>query len=172
MNYRAGGVFVAVMGASCLIPALAGAFNDGTPSASAATSIRIEGKRASNKQLDHWIVDSLKVMKANEIPGSYQSIHRNIIRESGGNPKICNYTDVNADNGVPSCGLLQIIQPTFDAHKLPQSAYDKAGVKADADDRFDPVTNIVTACAYAWSRYPNGLQIKGKPGIDGVKGPY
>lgn len=140
--------------------------------ANATAEPRINGKPASNKQLDGWIRGALKVMAQEGIPGTYESVHRNIIRESGGNPSICNNTDINARNGVPSCGLLQVIPPTFEAHKLPQSAYDRAGVNADAKDRFDPVANIVTACAYAWSRYPNGLQIKGQQGINGVDGPY
>ena len=58
------------------------------------------------------------------------------------------------------------IRPTFEAHKLPQSAYDRAGVEADANNMTDPVANIVTACAYAWSRYPD------RGGIDGINGAY
>lgn len=106
--------------------------------APAAAVSRLNGKPASSKQLDGWIRDALKVMEQQDIPGTYQGVHRNIIRESGGNPTICNTTDINARNGTPSCGLLQTIRPTFDAHKLPQSAYDRAGVKADADDMTDP----------------------------------
>ena len=121
------------------------------------------GGVATGRQLDQWINDARKVMKREGIPGSYDGIHRNIIRESGGNPRICNDSDVNAKNGIPSCGLLQVIPPTFEANKLPQSAYDSAGVKADADDRMDPVSNIVTACNYAAHRYGS---------IDRVSGPY
>ena len=133
---------------------------------SATASSRINGKPASDKQLDHWIRQALKVMAQENIPGTYQGIHKNVIRESGGNPDICNDWDINARNGVPSCGLLQVIPPTFEAHKLPQSAYDKAGVKANANRLTDPVANLVTACAYAWSRYP------GKGGIDGIDSAY
>lgn len=129
-------------------------------------STQVENKAYDDPQLDAWISQARKVMKQEGIPGTHANIKRNIMRESGGNPKICNHTDINARNGVPSCGLLQVIAPTFEAHKLPQSAYDRAGVKANANDRFDPVTNIVTACAYAWSRYP------GKGGIDGINEAY
>lgn len=135
----------------------------GTPAAAVS---RLNGKPASSKQLDGWIRDALEVMEQENIPGSYQGIHRNVIRESGGNPTICNTTDINARNGTPSCGLLQTIRPTFEAHKLPQSAYDRAGVEADANNMTDPVANIVTACAYAWSRYPD------RGGIDGINGAY
>ena len=68
-----------------------------------------------------------------------------------------------ARRGTPSCGLLQVIKPTFEAHKLPQSAYDRAGVKADANDMTDPVANLVTASHYAAGRYGS---------IDKVNGPY
>ena len=52
------------------------------------------------------------------IPGSYDGIKRNIIRESGGNPNAVNNWDINAQNGTPSKGLLQTIQPTFDAYHV------------------------------------------------------
>jgi len=118
---------------------------------------------ASDKELEGWIRAALCVMDQQGIPGSYDGVHRNLIRESGGNPGICNTTDINYINGVPSCGLLQVIPTTYDANKLPQSAYDRAGVKADANDRFDPVANLVTACNYAAHRYGS---------IDNVWGAY
>lgn len=167
MKSRKGtGVVVAFVGFASL-GIIGSAVNSFLPQqANASAESRINGKPASNKQLDGWIREALKVMSQENIPGTYEGVHRNIIRESGGNPSICNHEDINARNGIPSCGLLQVIPPTFEAHKLPQSAYDRAGVDADADDRFDPVANIVTACAYAWSRYP------GKGGIDGINEAY
>ncbi|MGW5433802.1 transglycosylase SLT domain-containing protein, partial [Streptomyces sp. NPDC004059] len=36
--------------------------------------------------LDGWIKQSLAIMKAKGIPGSYEGLKRNIMRESGGNP--------------------------------------------------------------------------------------
>lgn len=130
------------------------------------SSVKVENKAYGNEQLDIWISEARKVLQRESIPGTHANIKKNVIRESGGNPRVCNDWDVNARNGVPSCGLLQVIPPTFEAHKLPQSAYDDAGVKANANDRFDPIANIVTACAYAWSRYP------GKDGINGINEAY
>jgi RHS repeat-associated protein len=49
--------------------------------------------------------------------------------ESGGNRDICNRTDINAQLGHPSCGLVQVIQPTFDvyrSHQLPDKLTDPA----------------------------------------------
>ncbi len=82
-------------------------------------------------------------MKAKGIPGSYEGLHRNIMRESGGDPNVSNDWDINAVNGTPSKGLLQVIQPTFDA-------YHVAGTP---DNLTDPVANITAAANYAADRY-------------------
>ncbi|AIA07568.1 transglycosylase SLT domain-containing protein [Streptomyces noursei] len=93
--------------------------------------------------LDGWIRQSLDIMKSKGIPGSYEGLHRNIMRESSGNPNAVNGWDVNAQNGIPSKGLLQVIQPTFDT-------YHVAGT---ADKLTDPVANITAAANYAAHRY-------------------
>ncbi|WP_353946611.1 transglycosylase SLT domain-containing protein [Streptomyces sp. HUAS MG91] len=93
--------------------------------------------------LDGWIRESLDIMKAKGIPGSYEGLHRNIMRESSGNPNAENGWDVNAQNGIPSKGLLQVIQPTFDA-------YHVAGT---ANNLTDPVANITAAANYAADKY-------------------
>jgi len=93
--------------------------------------------------LDGWIREARAIMQKHHIPGSYDGIKRNIIRESGGNPNIANNWDVNAQKGTPSKGLLQVIQPTF----------DKYHVEGTANKLTDPVANIVAACNYAADRY-------------------
>ncbi|WP_275461574.1 transglycosylase SLT domain-containing protein [Streptomyces noursei] len=93
--------------------------------------------------LDGWIRQSLDIMKSKGIPGSYEGLHRNIMRESSGNPNAVNGWDVNAQNGIPSKGLLQVIQPTFET-------YHVAGT---ADKLTDPVANITAAANYAAHRY-------------------
>ncbi len=93
--------------------------------------------------LDGWIHHALAIMHKHHIPGSYEGIHRNIMRESSGNPHAINLWDVNAKNGVPSKGLLQVIPPTFDS-------YHVAGTSKNI---YDPVANIVAACNYAADRY-------------------
>ncbi|MFB6435534.1 transglycosylase SLT domain-containing protein [Streptomyces sp. NPDC056411] len=99
-------------------------------------------KRYANN-LDGWIRESLDIMKAKRIPGSYEGLHRNIMRESSGNPNAVNDWDINAINGIPSKGLLQVIQPTFDR-------YHVAGT---ANKLTDPVANITAAANYAADRY-------------------
>ncbi|MFE2289403.1 transglycosylase SLT domain-containing protein [Streptomyces sp. NPDC059443] len=93
--------------------------------------------------LDGWIKEALFIMKKEGIPGTYAGIHRNIMRESSGNPMAINNWDINAKNGIPSKGLLQVIQPTF-------AAYHVKGTKFDL---YDPVANIVAACNYAADKY-------------------
>ncbi|MER5769950.1 transglycosylase SLT domain-containing protein [Streptomyces sp. NPDC001985] len=103
--------------------------------------------------LDGWIREALSIMKKEGIPGSYDGLHRNIMRESSGNPRAINNWDINAINGVPSKGLLQVIQPTF-------NAYHVAGTPFDL---YHPVANIVAAANYAADRYGS---------IDNVFGAY
>ncbi|MFI8345757.1 transglycosylase SLT domain-containing protein [Streptomyces sp. NPDC085596] len=93
--------------------------------------------------LDGWIRQSLDIMHAKGIPGSYHGLHKNIMRESSGNPRAINGWDINAINGVPSKGLLQVIPPTFSTYH----------VKGTSWNIYDPVANITAAANYAAHRY-------------------
>ncbi|MCM2414930.1 transglycosylase SLT domain-containing protein [Streptomyces sp. RKAG290] len=93
--------------------------------------------------LDGWIDEALSIMKDKGIPGTYEGLHRNIMRESSGNPNAMNGWDVNAINGVPSIGLLQIIKPTFDAYH----------VSGTPHSQYDPVANLTAAANYAADKY-------------------
>ncbi|WP_393056537.1 transglycosylase SLT domain-containing protein [Streptomyces sp. LN549] len=93
--------------------------------------------------LDGWIKESLAIMKSKGIPGTYDGLHRNIIRESSGNPNAINDWDINAINGVPSIGLLQIIKPTFDAYHVGGTPHTQ----------YDPVANITASANYAADKY-------------------
>jgi hypothetical protein len=103
--------------------------------------------------LDGWIRESLAIMAQRGIPGTYNGIYRNIMRESGGNPNAINLWDSNAAKGTPSKGLLQVIAPTFEAYHVPGTSFNP----------YDPVANITAACNYAFHRYGS---------IDNVFGPY
>lgn len=115
-------------------------------------AIQTAAKSYTN-DLDGWIREALDVMAQNGIPGSYDGIHRNIMRESAGNPRAINNWDSNAAAGIPSKGLLQVIDPTFAAYHVPGTSTDS----------YDPVANITAACNYAADRYGS---------IDNVNGPY
>ena len=111
-------------------------------SAARATVKPVAAKTYANN-LDGWIRQSLDIMKAKGIPGTYNGLYRNIIRESSGNPNAINNWDINAINGVPSIGLLQVIKPTFDAYHVAGTAWSQ----------YDPVANITAAANYAADRY-------------------
>uniref|UniRef100_A0AAU3GRA0 Transglycosylase SLT domain-containing protein n=1 Tax=Streptomyces sp. NBC_01401 TaxID=2903854 RepID=A0AAU3GRA0_9ACTN len=123
-----------------------------------STNLAAEGAPAAEPvsytdDLDGWIKESLAVMAEHGIPGSYEGIHRNIIRESAGNPQAINNWDSNAAAGIPSKGLLQVIDPTFQAYH----------VDGTSTDSYDPVANITAACNYAADKYGS---------IDNVFGAY
>ncbi|MET9296347.1 transglycosylase SLT domain-containing protein [Streptomyces sp. NPDC003077] len=93
--------------------------------------------------LDGWIRESLDIMARQGIPGSYDGLYRNIMRESTGNPYAVNDYDSNAMQGTPSKGLLQVIDPTFQAYHVDGTSWDI----------YDPVANITAACKYAAAMY-------------------
>lgn len=71
-----------------------------------------------------------------------RGLYNMIMHESGGNPRATNNWDSNAAAGTPSIGLMQTIQPTFDAYAM-------KGHK----DIYNPVDNIIAGLRYALSRY-------------------
>ncbi|MFC5214990.1 transglycosylase SLT domain-containing protein [Streptomyces coerulescens] len=103
----------------------------------------VAAKKAYANNLDGWIREALDIMKKHDIPGTYHGLHKNIMRESSGNPNAINNWDINAQNGVPSIGLLQVIKPTFDAYHVPGTAHSQ----------YDPVANLTAAANYAADRY-------------------
>ncbi|WP_030903012.1 LysM peptidoglycan-binding domain-containing protein [Streptomyces sp. NRRL F-5126] len=129
---------------------------DSAPAAkapAAQTSTKQASTTTYSDNLDGWIKQSLAIMAQHGIPGSYDGIYRNIMRESSGNPQAINNWDSNAAQGTPSKGLLQVIDPTF-------NTYHVAGTSMDP---YDPVANITAACNYAAAVYGS---------IDNVNGPY
>ncbi|WP_033216421.1 transglycosylase SLT domain-containing protein [Streptomyces virginiae] len=124
-----------------------------TPAAAPAAKPAAKPAATYANNLDGWIRESLDVMAKHGIPGSYNGIHRNVMRESSGNPLAINNWDINARNGIPSKGLLQVIDPTFRAYHVPGTSQNS----------YDPVANITAACNYAAARYGS---------IDNVNGPY
>ncbi|MEO3756540.1 transglycosylase SLT domain-containing protein [Streptomyces sp. B6B3] len=102
-----------------------------------------EARPASDGQIDQWIREALEVMHKHDIPGTYDGIHRNLMRESSGDPRTINMWDSNAHENIPSKGLLQVIEPTFEQYQVPGTS----------DNIYDPVSNIAAASNYAADRY-------------------
>ncbi|MFI6852335.1 transglycosylase SLT domain-containing protein [Streptomyces sp. NPDC050416] len=122
------------------------------PAGGVAQATQASAKTYANN-LDGWIREALDIMAQKGIPGSYDGIYRNVMRESSGNPQAINNWDSNAAKGTPSKGLLQTIDPTFQAYHVDGTSWDP----------YDPVANITAACNYAAARYGS---------IDNVNGPY
>jgi hypothetical protein len=68
---------------------------------------------------------------------------RRMNQESGGNPNAINNWDSNALAGIPSKGLMQVIDPTFRANAMP-------GYNTNI---YDPMSNILASMKYAIGRY-------------------
>jgi hypothetical protein len=105
--------------------------------------VQLVSANTYSNNLDGWINHALDIMHSKGIPGSYSGLHRNIMRESSGNPMAINGWDINAQNGIPSKGLLQVIQPTF----------NEFHVSGTSSNIYDPVANITAAANYAAHRY-------------------
>jgi tape measure domain-containing protein len=71
--------------------------------------------------------------------------------ESGGNPTAQNNWDSNAQKGIPSGGLCQVIQPTFLANHHPATSLNL----------FDPLANIASSIKYIAGRYGNVTNLPG-----------
>lgn len=71
--------------------------------------------------------------------------------ESGGNPNAINLTDINAQMGDPSRGLLQVIGGTFSAYHVPGTS----------GNIYDPLANVAAAINYAMHRYGPSLMSGG-----------
>jgi SLT domain-containing protein len=78
-----------------------------------------------------------------------------ITNESAWDPNAINNYDINAQNGVPSHGLAQVIPPTF-------SAYHVAGT---SNNILDPIANVAAAINYIVHTYGN---INNVPGVASV----
>lgn len=104
------------------------------------------------------------VIQALKMEGQYSAanVERTLFQmqtESGGNPKAINLWDSNAAKGIPSKGLMQVIDPTF-------KAYARAGFNSNI---YDPLSNILASIRYAVARYGSlGRAYQGHGYADGV----
>ncbi|BAF54877.1 phage tail tape measure protein [Corynebacterium glutamicum] len=93
--------------------------------------------------VEQWRPLVISILKAKGFPESLaDTTLRRMDQESGGNSRAINNWDSNAAAGIPSKGLMQVIDPTFAAHKDP-----------GFDDIWDPEANIRASMNYAVSRY-------------------
>ncbi|WP_140398424.1 phage tail tape measure protein [Brachybacterium massiliense] len=76
-------------------------------------------------------------------PRRFSALMRRMNQESGYDPRAINNWDSNAKAGTPSKGLMQVIQPTFDAYRD----------RSLSSDIYDPLSNIVASIRYTLARY-------------------
>lgn len=102
--------------------------------------LRLADQGGGGGNLESWISTALALTGQSQdlLPGLVYAAQS----ESGGDPNAVNNWDSNAAAGHPSKGLLQTIDSTFDAYKLP--GYDNI---------FDPVANAIAAIRYMIARY-------------------
>jgi len=88
-----------------------------------------------------WLSQALRIT-GHFSPANLEALKGRAMQESGGDPRSINLWDSNAAAGIPSKGLLQTIDPTFDAHKMP-----------GMNNIWNPVHNAVAAIRYMFDRY-------------------
>jgi phage-related protein len=114
----------------------------------------------ASKGVEQW---RSTVARALKMEGQYSAanVKRTLFQmqtESGGNPRAINLWDSNAKKGTPSKGLMQVIDPTF-------NAYARKGFNKNI---YDPLSNILASVRYAKSRY--GSLSKAYRGVGYSKG--
>ena len=106
---------------------------------------QISGENIGGSGVDRWRGVATQALK---MTGQYSASNlaallNQIRTESNGNPNAINNWDINALNGTPSKGLLQMIDPTFRQYAMP----------GHNSNIFDPLSNILASIRYALSRY-------------------
>ncbi len=94
--------------------------------------------------VEQWRAIALEALAlAGQSPMWINDLLKQMMHESGGNPRAINLTDSNAARGTPSKGLMQTIDSTFNAYA---GHLRSRGV-------WDPLANIFAAINYTVSRY-------------------
>lgn len=108
-------------------------------------STQISGDSVGGSGVERWRNVAIRALK---MTGQYSTSNLNALlnqmrTESNGNPKAINNWDINAKNGTPSKGLMQVIDPTFRQYAMP-------GFNSNI---YEPLSNILASIRYALSRY-------------------
>lgn len=106
---------------------------------------QLSGENIGGSGVDRWRGVATQALK---MTGQYSASNlaallNQMRTESNGNPNAINNWDINALNGTPSKGLLQVIDPTFRQYAMP----------GHNSNIFDPLSNILASIRYALSRY-------------------
>jgi hypothetical protein len=108
----------------------------------------IGGGGGGGSGVERWRGTVLQALAMNGLPASLANqVLYQMQTESGGNVNAINNTDINAQRGDPSRGLMQVIGSTF-------AAYHVAGTSSNI---YDPLANIAAALNYAKNVYGPSL---------------
>lgn len=108
------------------------------------------GEYSGGGDVDQWITDGFKFGNAfDDTAANHAAMKSRVMQESGGNPEAVNDWDINAQNGTPSKGLVQIIETTWEAWRK------KYGADAGPfDDNWDnPVKSVAVSSRYMKGEY-------------------
>lgn len=89
---------------------------------------------------ESWIRTAMMLTGVDE--SWYAGLHRRMMQESGGQNIPQGIVDINTEKGTPAFGPMQVIEPTFNAYKLP-----------GYEDWHNPLHNTIAAIRYIQSRY-------------------
>ena len=104
--------------------------------------------------VERWRPTVLEALRlVGQAPGFADYVLNQIRSESSGDPRAINLWDSNAKKGIPSKGLIQTIDPTFQSYRLQELP----------NDVYHPLANIVAGIRYAIARY--GSIAKGMRGV-------
>lgn len=106
------------------------------------------GPTGGGTGVERWRNTVIRALKKNGFEASDSQVNawmRVIQRESNGDPRAVNNWDSNAAAGIPSKGLVQTIEPTFNAYKFPGH-----------NNIFNGYDNLLAGIAYAAARYGRG----------------
>jgi len=123
----------------------------GIKAAAAAAAQQFAGGVSGNVRSYAGIVNSvLHILEGGgQRAGDVNIVLSQMSTESGGNPRAVNLSDINAQHGTPSVGLMQVIGPTFRSYAGP---YRNTGPFMYGTS-INPTANIYAALNYAIARY-------------------
>jgi len=125
-----------VGGIGAYVAGLAGGFVPGNQGIGSGA-----GAGGASGSLASWITSALLLTGTPLSWGA--AVQRRIMFESGGNPNAINLTDINAQQGHPSQGLMQTIPSTFFGYHQPGTSMNIT----------DPIANIAAALNYIKAVY-------------------
>ncbi|MEU2116163.1 peptidoglycan DD-metalloendopeptidase family protein [Streptomyces sp. NPDC016459] len=121
----------------------------------------LTGGGGGGSGVERWRSVVLQALRMTGNPAAHADVTlRRLRQESGGNPNAVNDWDINAKNGTPSVGLMQLIRPTFEAFA---GQMRNVGPKLHGVST-NPLANIYSSMRYATDRYGSLPAAYGRPG--------